>query len=115
MWTFDTAREFLCLKHQEVHILQVSSVSDDYDVWTIYAKAVLAEMLRQDMKWGANRIQSPETWALILGDKGGEVCRVALENDPDNYYDEITQVAAVAIQAAHLHHLAREKQIAFRE
>lgn len=68
-----------------------------------------AETLRQDKKWGANRIMNPQLIAVILGEEYGEVCRailnmmktddVAHEAHKANYKEELVQIAAFAIAA----------------
>lgn len=64
---------------------------------------VVAEMDRQDTKWGADRDLSPFLWASILGEEVGEFNQAILHD----YYggkcagtsrDEMVQVAAVALQ-----------------
>lgn len=64
---------------------------------------VVAEMDRQDIKWGADRNLSPFMWASILGEEVGEFNQAILHD----YYggkfagtgrDELVQIAAVALQ-----------------
>ncbi|MGC0950895.1 MazG-like family protein [Pantoea agglomerans] len=64
---------------------------------------VVAEMDRQDAKWGADRDLNPFLWASILGEEIGEFNQAILHD----YYggkcagtsrDEMVQVAAVALQ-----------------
>lgn len=64
---------------------------------------VIAEMNRQDFKWGADRNLDPFLWASILGEEVGEFNQAILHD----YYggkcagtsrDEMVQVAAVALQ-----------------
>ncbi|BBO64894.1 TPA: MazG-like family protein [Serratia marcescens] len=64
---------------------------------------VVAEMDRQDAKWGADRELSPFIWASILGEEVGEFNQAILHD----YYggkfagtsrEELVQVAAVALQ-----------------
>jgi NTP pyrophosphatase (non-canonical NTP hydrolase) len=60
---------------------------------------VLAEMARQDAKWGDQRQLPSLKWIAILGEEYGEVCKAVLEEDRVGYRMELVQVAAVAIQA----------------
>ena len=64
---------------------------------------VVAEMERQDVKWGSDRDLSPFIWASILGEEVGEFNQAILHD----YYggkfagtsrDELVQIAAVALQ-----------------
>ncbi|MBN3143901.1 MazG-like family protein [Pectobacterium brasiliense] len=64
---------------------------------------VVAEMDRQDIKWGPDRNLSPFIWASILGEEVGEFNQAILHD----YYggefagtgrDELVQIAAVALQ-----------------
>ncbi len=67
---------------------------------------VLAEMDRQDKKWGPQRKQHPFKWAAILTEEVGEVAQAALDQDRKGSYDldhdevliEAVQVSAVAAQ-----------------
>lgn len=59
--------------------------------------ALIAEMVSQDFKWGADRNLEPLFWNAILGEEVGEVSKAILENDP-NLRNELIQVAAVAMQ-----------------
>lgn len=66
-------------------------------------QAVREEMERQDKKWGEQN-HSPSTWILILTEEIGETSEAALHDivgdwTIDPYEKELTQVAAVAIQA----------------
>lgn len=74
--------------------------------------AVLAEMQRQDDKWGSQRKQHALVWFAILGEEFGEVAQEAVEynfsrpGSPEahqrmlNMRQELIQVAAVALQWA---------------
>lgn len=68
------------------------------------------EIESQDQKWGADRILEPSLWYLILGEEVGEVSRAILEHDPENYLDELVDVAAVAISAIGSYLRAKETQ-----
>jgi NTP pyrophosphatase (non-canonical NTP hydrolase) len=66
------------------------------------------ERERQDQKWGLQR-HSWGKWLGILGEEFGEVCQAinrinfpgdAKETDSDNLYEELIQVAAVAVAIA---------------
>lgn len=59
---------------------------------------VVKEMVRQDNKWGECRDQHPYVWLAVLGEEVGEVNRGALEEDWQNYKEEIIQVIAVCMQ-----------------
>lgn len=66
---------------------------------------VLAEMNRQDRKWGAQRKHHSHKWVSILTEEVGEVAKAALEqennlipNEADEFLKECVQVAAVACQ-----------------
>ncbi len=64
---------------------------------------VLAEMQRQDLKWGADRNLDPFVWGAILGEEVGEYHQAVLH---DHYggkaagtsREEVVQIAAVALQ-----------------
>ncbi|MCY9846605.1 MazG-like family protein [Pectobacterium jejuense] len=64
---------------------------------------VVAEMDRQDIKWGADRDLDPFIWAAILGEEVGEYNQAILH---DHYggkcagtcREELVQIAAVALQ-----------------
>lgn len=59
---------------------------------------VIAEMNRQDAKWGDQSHHPILLWNAILGEEAGEVAKAALENNRDNLEVELIQTAAVAIQ-----------------
>lgn len=59
---------------------------------------VIAEMNRQDTKWGDQSHHPILLWNAILGEEAGEVAKAALENNRDNLEVELIQTAAVAIQ-----------------
>lgn len=71
---------------------------------------VLAEMDRQDRKWGPQRKQHPLKWVAILTEECGEVAQAALDQEhgekkalvvgDDQFLLEAVQVAAVAVQMA---------------
>lgn len=65
---------------------------------------VADERRRQDEKWGSQRANPDGTWGLVLGEEYGEVCEAALnhsfarrEGDTLHLYEELIQVAAVAV------------------
>lgn len=61
---------------------------------------VNAERDRQDAKWGGipgiERLDD-HTYAAVLGEEFGEVCKAWLERDSDELRIELIQVAAVAL------------------
>lgn len=59
------------------------------------------EMAEQEHKWGKDRVLHPDRWIAILGEEFGEVCRAVNERDKDNYMDELIDLAASALAAAH--------------
>lgn len=61
---------------------------------------VIAEMNRQDAKWGDQSHHPILLWNAILGEETGEVAKAALENNLNELELELIQVAAVAIQFA---------------
>lgn len=52
----------------------------------------------QDKKWGVQN-HIPAVWITILTEELGEASKAALEGRPDDYIEELTQVAAVAVAA----------------
>ena len=71
----------------------------------ILLKEIQEERRRQTEKFGP-MYNTPSTWAIILGEEVGEVCRAVLNARaaPDavsltNYRQELIQIAAVAIAA----------------
>lgn len=64
---------------------------------------VVAEMNRQDVKWGADRDLNPFIWASILGEEVGEFNQAILHDLYGGKFsgtsrDELVQIAAVALQ-----------------
>jgi NTP pyrophosphatase (non-canonical NTP hydrolase) len=65
---------------------------------------IRAERARQDLKWGEQH-HHPLEWLSILGEEAGEACKAANEahwrqgGNWQLYYDELVQVAAVAVAA----------------
>lgn len=69
---------------------------------------IVRERERQDKRWGEQN-HDPFLWMTILGEEYGEACKAALEsrfggghereNGPEEYREELIQVAAVAIAA----------------
>jgi NTP pyrophosphatase (non-canonical NTP hydrolase) len=58
------------------------------------------ERCRQDEKWGGVpgiERRDDHTYAAVLGEEYGEVCRAWLERDTDELRAELIQVAAVAL------------------
>lgn len=73
-------------------------------VQKVVIKAIIAERIRQDIKWGADRIHLDKDWRLILGEESGELSKAILENefdypgaDPYDIEKELVEVAAVAL------------------
>ena len=60
---------------------------------------IIKERTRQDLKHGERNNWSPERWLVILTEEVGEVSHAVLERDLENYYEELTHVAAVAVAA----------------
>lgn len=58
---------------------------------------ILKERQRQDEKFGWPQEHSIDRWLVILGEEFGELCKAALERDSENFFEEVTQVAAVAV------------------
>ncbi len=58
---------------------------------------VLAERKRQDLKFGFDRDLNPHVWNTILGEEVGEVSRAILEEDNQNYEEELIQTMAVCM------------------
>ncbi|WP_349463988.1 MazG-like family protein, partial [Escherichia coli] len=64
---------------------------------------VLAEMQRQDAKWGADRNQDPFIWGAILGEEVEEFHQAVLHDRfggkaAGTSREEAVQIAAVALQ-----------------
>ncbi|EPZ4750236.1 MazG-like family protein [Klebsiella pneumoniae] len=65
--------------------------------------SVIAEMSRQDKKWGADRNQHPFVWQTILSEEVGEFSQAILHDEfggrkAGTAREEMVQVAAVALQ-----------------
>lgn len=60
--------------------------------------AIVAEMARQDEKFGSQRRLVPDRWNTILGEEVGEVAHAVNEHDRENLIEELVQVAAVCAQ-----------------
>lgn len=65
--------------------------------------SVIAEMNRQDEKWGADRDQHPFVWQTILSEEVGEFSQAILHdefggNKSGTAREEMVQIAAVALQ-----------------
>lgn len=59
-------------------------------------KEVKHERHNQEIKWGEQNHQ-PLKWLAILGEEVGETNKAILEDDLENYREELIQVAAVAV------------------
>lgn len=66
-------------------------------IYNIY-ESVFIERSRQYQKWGLQD-HDEDKWMTILMEEIGEVARAILEDDPNNYREELIQVAAVAFAA----------------
>ena len=73
------------------------------------------ERTRQDKKWGVQD-HHPLEWCAILGEEVGEVQKAALEthfkykgDNPENYREELIQVAAVAVAMVECYDRANPK------
>lgn len=63
---------------------------------------IAKERARQDKKWGIQN-HAPFKWLAILGEEVGEANKAALEDKPDEYRNELIQVAAVAMAMVECH------------
>jgi NTP pyrophosphatase (non-canonical NTP hydrolase) len=63
---------------------------------------ILKERKRQKEKWGVDS-NEPMKWMTIITEEVGECCAAILEEDQDNYRDELIQVAATVIAAVEDH------------
>lgn len=70
-------------------------------------KLIEDELVRQDEKWGADRVLDQRLWIAIIGEEFGEVCKADLEHDPDGWVAELIDVAASAIAAIYSYQLSR--------
>lgn len=66
-------------------------------------ESVIAEMNRQDEKWGADRNQHPFVWQTILSEEVGEFSQAILHDEFGGHKsgtarEEMVQIAAVALQ-----------------
>ncbi|WP_230682731.1 DUF551 domain-containing protein [Pluralibacter gergoviae] len=66
-------------------------------------RSVVAEMNRQDEKWGADRDQHPFVWQTILSEEVGEFSQAILHDEFGGHKsgtarEEMVQIAAVALQ-----------------
>lgn len=66
------------------------------------------ELDHQNAKWGADRILHPYLWNTIIQEEVGEAARASLENNPDQYIEELVDVAASAISAIRSAMLSRQ-------
>lgn len=65
--------------------------------------SVIAEMNRQDEKWGSDRDQHPFVWQTILSEEVGEFSQAILHDEFGGHKsgtarEEMVQIAAVALQ-----------------
>ena len=63
-------------------------------------RRIEGERYRQDAKWGGRPgldRRDEHTYAAVLGEECGEVCKAWLERDLESLRDELVQVAAVAV------------------
>lgn len=67
---------------------------DAYDV----CQDIMTERMRQFKKWGVQD-HDEDRWMVILMEEVGEVARAIFDENPDNYREELVQVAAVAVAA----------------
>lgn len=61
---------------------------------------IAAERVRQDAKWGGIpglERRDDHTYAAVLGEEFGEVCKAWLERDTAALREELVQTAAVAV------------------
>lgn len=75
---------------------------------------VLAEMHRQDDKWGADRNQDPFIWGAILGEEVGEFHQAVLHDRfggkaAGTSREEAVQIAAVALQIIEYYDRVKER------
>lgn len=66
-------------------------------------RSVIAEMNRQDEKWGADRDQHPFVWQTILSEEVGEFSQAILHDEFGGHKsgtarEEMVQIVAVALQ-----------------
>lgn len=59
---------------------------------------VVAEIVRQNEKWGGQRELPSTLWATILMEEVGEVAKAILEKDNTNAREELVQCAALCYQ-----------------
>ena len=70
------------------------------------------ERIRQDKKWGPDRVLHYSEWSDILSEEVGEWCQARLGRASwGDIYDEIIQVAAVAVAIAE--QMQREPEAGF--
>lgn len=61
-------------------------------------KSILLERRQQDLKWGKQE-HNAAWWMNILMEEVGEASKAVLEQSPEQYREEMIQVAAVALAA----------------
>lgn len=87
--------------------MKKSNEEMNMEITALVMKDVKLERIRQFMKWG-NQNHDWGEWLPILGEEFGEVCQAIAfemfgpqkETDADDLYEELIQLAAVAIQMA---------------
>jgi NTP pyrophosphatase (non-canonical NTP hydrolase) len=91
----------------EVH----AGVPEDYDFRDNIPELsdVYEELERQWDKWG-DQLHDNFKWITILGEEFGEACEAALDHDDDHLYEELVQVAAVAVNFARTLRLRTQDQ-----
>ena len=70
---------------------------------------ILAERMKQDLKWGKDRNLTPFFWLAILVEEVGEVAKAALEVRDNDIRKEAVHVAAVAL--AFIENLDRNQEV----
>lgn len=80
----------------------------DVKILETFLHQIVVERSRQDSKFGERNDYSPERWLVILMEEVGEVSTAILENDVENYLEELIHVAAVAAAASEC--LKRQQQ-----
>lgn len=72
-----------------------------------------SEIARQDGLWGYPQLNTPEEWVTILLEEVGEYAMAVnteRSGKPSNVYEELIQIAAVAIQAAAYYKLEKTSE-----
>ncbi len=58
---------------------------------------IIQERLRQDQKWGTDRMMSNASWVFIILEELGEVSEAVLKGQLQEVHHELIHVAATAI------------------